>query len=251
MKPDDAAAAAMNPPARSAHKKTSSCAPAHWIVAAAITASAALGLSGCSSKPPVPDWQMNAHASANKAIEAYLSGNTRVEQLEWDRARAEVSRTGRPDLLARLELMRCAALVASLVPGPCERFEALRGDAAPAERAYADYLAGRLDPSQASLLPEPQRKVAASHDAAALAAMPDPLSRLVAAGVLLQAGHLNPAAISTAVDTASGQGWRRPLMAWLVLQLQRAQAAGDSAAVAALKRRIVTVEQGAQGAPLR
>jgi len=107
----------------------------------AVVVAAAL-LSACSSKPPVPDWQMNAQGSAQKALEAYLSGNPRVEQLEWDRARAEVARTGRPDLLARLELMRCAAQVASLVPGPCERFEPLRADAAAPERAYADYLGG-------------------------------------------------------------------------------------------------------------
>jgi len=202
-------------------------------------------LTACSSKPPVPDWQMNAHASAQKAVDAYLAGNTRVERLEWDRARAEVSHTGRPDLLARLELMRCAALVASLVPGPCDRFDALRPDAADSERAYADYLAGRLDPSQAPLLPEPQRKVAGSDDATALAAVQDPLSRLVAAGVLFQTGRADPAVMAVATETASAQGWRRPLMAWLVLQRQRAQAAGDSEAAAALQRRISIVEQGA------
>lgn len=215
---------------------------------AALVAAAALWMLGaCSSKPPVPDWQMNAHASAQKALEAYLSGNARVEQLEWDRARAEVARTGRPDLLARLELVRCAAMVASLVPGPCERFEALRADAAPAEQAYADYLAGQLQPAQAALLPEPQRAVSVSAHAAAVAAVQDPLSRLVAAGVLFKTGRADPAVMGTAVDTASAQGWRRPLMAWLVLQRQRAEAAGDSQAAAALQRRIDILEQGAPG----
>lgn len=207
--------------------------------------SSALLLAACSSQPPVPDWQMNAQGSAQKAIEAYLSGNTRVEQLEWDRARAEVARTGRPDLLARLELMRCAAQVASLVAGPCERFEVLRADAAAPEQAYANYLAGRLSPEQVPLLPEAQRKVAASGDAAALAGIEDPLSRLVAAGVLFQGGRASPAAITAATDTASAQGWRRPLLAWLALQVQRAEAAGDAEATAALRRRMAIVERGA------
>ena len=209
-----------------------------WTVLAAMAL-----LTACSSQPPAPDWQMNAHAAAQKAAEAYLSGNTRVEQLEWDRARAEVARTGRPDLLARVELMRCAAQVASLVPGPCERFEPLRADATEADRAYADYLAGRAQPAQAPRLPESQRKVAASGDVAALAAIEDPLSRLVAAGVLLQTGRASPAVLKAATDTASAQGWRRPLMAWLLLQLRRAEAAGDADAVAALQRRIAIVEQ--------
>lgn len=211
---------------------------------AAVLGGALLLIMGCSSKPPVPDWQMNAQASSQKAVEAYLSGNARVEALEWNRARAEVARTGRPDLLARLELLRCAAQVASLVVGPCERFESLRADAAPAERAYADYLVGRLQPEQVPMLPEAQRKVAAAGNVATLSGLEDPLSRLVAAGVLFQSGQANPTIMAEATDTASAQGWRRPLMSWLTLQVQRAEAAGDAQAAAALRRRIAVAEQG-------
>ncbi len=209
----------------------------------AITA-AALLLAGCASKPPEPEWEMNAHGSAQKALEAYLSGNARVEKPEWERARAEVARTGRPDLLARLELLRCAAQVASLVVEPCSAFEALRQDAAAPERAYADYLAGKpLAAPDVALLPAAQRAVAApGSGGAALAAIEDPLSRLVAAGALLQAGRADPAAIATATDTASVQGWRRPLMAWLLLQVQRAEAAGDKDAAERLRRRVAVVE---------
>lgn len=201
-------------------------------------------LAACSSKPPVPDWQMNAQGSSQKALEAYLSGNARVEALEWVRARAEVSRTGRLDLLARLELMRCAAQVASLVISPCELFEPLRADAAPPELAYADYLAGRLQPGQVALLPEAQRKMAVSGNVATLAGLEDPLSRLVAAGVLFQTGKASAAVIVEAAEVASAQGWRRPLMAWLTLQVQRADAAGDAQAAASLRRRLAIVEQG-------
>ncbi|MBU1818262.1 MAG: hypothetical protein KKB08_16065 [Gammaproteobacteria bacterium] len=201
-------------------------------------------LVACSSKPPVPDWQMNAQGASEKALEAYLSGNARVEALEWDRARAEVARTGRPDLLARLELMRCAAQVASLVVGPCDRFEPLRADAAPPELAYADYLAGRLDPAQVALLPEAQRKVAVSGTVATLEGLEDPLSRLVAAGVLFQTGKASPAVIAEAAEAASAQGWRRPLMAWLTLQVKRADATGDTQTAASLRRRLAVVEQG-------
>jgi hypothetical protein len=218
--------------------------PRPWVPVRLAALCCALLLAGCSSKPPVPDWQMNAQAAASKATEAYLSGKARVEQLEWERARAEVARTGRVDLLARLELMRCAAQVASLEVGPCERFEGLRPDAAAPERAYADYLAGRGSPQQLPLLPEAQRKVAASGDAAALAGIEDPLSRLVAAGVLFQTGRASPAVMAAATDTASAQGWRRPLLAWLLLQAQRAEAAGDTEAAAALRRRVGIVEQG-------
>jgi hypothetical protein len=203
---------------------------------------AALLLAACGSKPVAPDWQMNAQGAAERAVAAYLAGNARVESLEFAKARAEVARTGRPDLLARVELLRCASRVASLVMEPCTAFEALRQDAAPAERAYADYLAGRGTPQDAALLPEAQRAAATGGDAA-LQAVKDPLSRLVAAGVLLQTGRATPATVSTAVDTASEQGWRRPLLAWLGVQAQRAEQAGAVDEAARLRRRIAVVEQ--------
>lgn len=215
---------------------------------------AALGLAllgGCANQPPVPDWQMTADSTAQRGIAAFLQGNQRVEKLEFERARAATARTGDPVLLARLELLRCAAEVASLKLGPCAAFEALRPDAGAPEQAYADYLAGHVtasDARQIALLPPAQHSVAsAANPAAALAALQaiaDPLSRLVAAGVLLQTGRAGPAVMALAADTASAQGWRRPLLAWLLLQTKSAQAAGDAPEVARLQRRIAIVESG-------
>ena len=50
------------------------------------------------------------------------------------------------------------------------------------------------------------------------------------------------ATIELASDTASAQGWRRPLLAWLKVQALRAQQGGDAAALQALQRRIALVE---------
>ncbi len=209
---------------------------------------AALGLAllgGCANHPPVPDWQMTADSAAQRAVSAFLQGNQRLEKLEFERARAATARTGDPVLLARMELLRCAAQVASLHIEPCAAFEALRADTGMAEQAYADYLAGRLDASHSALLPIAQQSVAtAANPAAALQAITDPLSRIVAASVLLQTGRADPAVMALAVDTASAQGWRRPLLAWLLLQTKSAQAAGDTEEVARLQRRIAIVESG-------
>ncbi|MDP3825891.1 MAG: hypothetical protein Q8Q74_05015, partial [Polaromonas sp.] len=162
--------------------------------------------------------------------------------------RSELSSTGRSDLMARAELLRCASRVASLVLEPCAGFEVLRQDAPAAERAYADYLAGQLQPQDMALLPAPQRVAAAAGaDAAALKAMSDPLSQLVAAGVLFRAGRASPAVLQQAVDTASGQGWRRPLMAWLGVQLQLAEKGGDREAAERLRRRIALTQNPAAG----
>jgi hypothetical protein len=122
---------------------------------------------------------------------------------------------------------------------PCAGFEALAQDTAPAEKAYARYLAGAAQAGDAALLPEVHRALLGNASPeTALVSIQDPLSRLVAAGVLFRSGRATPGVIATAVDTASARGWRRPLLAWLKVQQQRAQTAGDTMTAAALQRRI-------------
>jgi hypothetical protein len=210
--------------------------PAKLLISAAV-----LALAACSSGPKPADWQLEAKTASERAVAAYMEGNSRVEAVEFARALAEVSSTGQVGLIARVELLRCASRVASLVLEPCAGFERLRADAPPAERAYADYLAGKLQPQDAALLPASQR-AAASGDAAAVKAMADPLSQLVAAAVLFQRAQASPAVLQQAVDTASAQGWRRPLLAWLGVQAQLADKAGDTGRAAGLRRRMALVE---------
>lgn len=219
--------------------------PSGVAVRAVACVGSALLLAACANNPPPPDWQMNAKGALERATDAYLSGNERVEAAEFARARAELARTGRADLLARAELTRCAARVASLVFDDCPGFAALAQDASPAERAYADYLAGKSTGQGATLLPPAQREVAeGKNGAAALGRIDDPLSRLVAAGVLLRTGRAEPASFALAVQAASNQGWRRPLLAWLNVQLQRAEAGGDAVEAARLRRSIERVTGG-------
>ncbi|HEY9023616.1 MAG TPA: hypothetical protein VIP05_04885, partial [Burkholderiaceae bacterium] len=202
----------------------------------------ALTLAACSSTPPPPDWQSNSKTAIERAVAAHLTGDERIEALEFARARSEVARTGRVDLAARIELMRCAARVASLSFEPCRGFEALRDQADDAERRYADYLAGRaVAPPDIALLPPAQQIGAGPGSGAALQEIADPLARLVAIGVRFETNRADPAAIELAIATASAQGWRRPLLAWLNVQLQRAQSAGAQADVERLRKRIELV----------
>lgn len=208
---------------------------------------AAVLLGACASGPKPPDWQLEAKGSMERSVAAYMEGNSRVETAELERARNQLSRTGQVDLLATAELLHCATRVASLVFEPCAGFEKLRQDAAAPQVAYADYLRGQVQPAGIALLPEAQRAAAAGN-ATALPASADPLSKLVAAGVLLQTGKASPAVIAQAIDTASAQGWRRPLLAWLNVQAQRAEQGGDSEEAARLRRRIALTQGGAGNA---
>ena len=179
-------------------------------------------LAGCSSGPVPPDWQLNSSAAMQRFTRTYLGGNTRAAEQEFLSVKQELSATGRADLMARAELVRCAARAASLEFDNCPEFEKLRADAGAEEIAYADFLAGRV----------------------ARAAADEPLSRLVQFGVQFKSATATPESVSAAVEIASAQGWRRPLLAWLGVQEKRAEAAGDSAALERIRRRIALTRGG-------
>lgn len=207
-----------------------------WLMAAVLILPLLLPIAGCGSKPRQPDWKTNASGALSAHSDAYLKGDSSIAATEFTRARSELSRTGRADLVAHAELYRCATQVAALEFTDCPGFAPLAQDATPAERAYAAYLSGRWQGLDASLLPEQHRAVTGG--AASVAALSDPLSRLVAAGALMQAGRITPGDIALATQTASDQGWRRPLLMWLGVALKRAQAAGDTEEAGRLQRRI-------------
>jgi hypothetical protein len=173
-------------------------------------------LSGCGGGPQAPDWQENAAQALAAYQRLYLAGNTAAAENEYRLARSELARTGRADLVARAELVRCAVRTASLEFDDCPGFEQLRDGASAEEISYAAYLAGRGS-----------RRPGA-----------EPLSLLVAHAVELRKGAVSPEGIASAVDIASAQGWRRPLLAWLGVQLKRAEQAGDSETAARLRRRM-------------
>jgi hypothetical protein len=196
----------------------------------------ALTLAACAAKQVEPSWRPNAASALDSFSDAYLKGDSAIAAVDFARARLEMSGTGRADLVAYAELVRCAVKTASLDGGECEGFVPLAQDAGADKRVYAAYLAGRWQGLDAALLPEQHRAIASG--AGRLGGVADPLSRLVAAGAMLQAGRIAPPDIAVAVDTASSQGWRRPLLAWLGVAAQRAKAIGDTAELARIERRI-------------
>ena len=196
-----------------------------------------MGLAGCAGNHMIPDWQINAHGALKSSIMAYLVGNSKLAAIEFSRARREIASTGRADLMARAELMRCAAQVASLEFSNCETFQMMLQDAAAEERAYANYLGGHWAELDTELLPAQHRAVL-TVTGGTLNAIEDPLSRLVAAGVLLRKGILAPEDITVVVQTASDQGWRRPLLAWLGVAIRRAEQSNDKEEVLLIQRRI-------------
>ena len=219
--------------------------------------SALLLLAACSSTPPPPEWKANAAAALQAYSSAQLSGNTRLAEFEFKQAQSEISRTGRLDLMARAELTRCAVQVASLDWSPCTAVDAGAPNAPAEEKAYAHFLAGQWEGLNPELLPRHYRKLVVQHQglratgtppgvqppSSILQTISDPLARLIAASVLLKRQQLSPTEWAVATETASEQGWRRPLLAWLGMEMKAAHAANRTDAATALQARIDLVLQ--------
>jgi hypothetical protein len=200
-------------------------------------------LAACGNKPRQPDWLVNADGAQDRFERAYLSGRDRVAAAEFTRFRDEVSRTAQPSLAARAELTRCAVRVASLDFEPCIGFEPLRADAGDEERAYADFLEGKLAPEQAKALPEDYRPIAGGAGAGQLEKIRNPLTRVIAAAVLLRTGRADARVLEIATNTASHEGWRRAVLAWLGAQAMLAEKNGDREEAARLRRRMEIAAQ--------
>jgi hypothetical protein len=69
-------------------------------------------------------------------------------------------------------------------------------------------------------------------------AIREPLPRLIASAVLLRSGRADPGVLQAASQTASQQGWRRAVIAWLGAQAMLAEKAGDAAQAQRLRRRM-------------
>ncbi|MBI1395425.1 MAG: hypothetical protein GC151_05545 [Betaproteobacteria bacterium] len=201
-------------------------------------------LAGCAGGPPVPEWRTEGSAALDNFQRLYLRGDAREADGAYVRARRELSATGDPALVARAQLFRCGIVVASLDFAACSELEDLEQSQEAEISAYARFLSGRWQGLEPAALPIRYRSVVEAPDAAArLAALKhvDPaVSRLVAASALYRAGRLPPGGADVAIDAASAEGYRRPLLAWLTLEEQRATAAGDAAKADWTRRRIET-----------
>ncbi|MEW5788639.1 MAG: hypothetical protein AB1899_12380 [Pseudomonadota bacterium] len=207
----------------------------------------ALFLAGCGGGPPPADWKLNAVSLLDHAQQRWLEGDTPAAELALGQVRQEIAKSGRTDLLARAELAACAARVASLDFAPCTAYDKLAPDAAPADRAYARFLAGDWQDLDGKWLAVHYAGLVGAKEIPAANQtardIKDPLPRLLAIALLFKAGRSDPASLAMAVDTASERGWRRPLLAWLEVGRQRALAAGDTAAAEHFQRRRAFVLQ--------
>ncbi len=203
-------------------------------------------LTGCGSKP-APVWIAAGHQQLGNFKQDFLIGREPpITEIHFKKAVEEIKKGGDIDLLGKVWLTRMALQIAVLrepEDGDYLKVEAV--ESIPANRNYYLFLKGGVAKVDLLLLPEPYRPLWAalqSGDAPkaanAIAAINDPLSRLIAAGLAVRHKLETEAILQTAVETASQNGWKMALLAWLERLKSFYEAAGSAEKALAIESRI-------------
>lgn len=213
--------------------------------------SLALLLSACGGGRPVPDWKTDSISLMERYKKAELKGNNLLAERYFEQALEAVGKTAKLDETARLHLIRCATRQASLVFEPCNGYLEIARLSVNAENdAYYRFISGQWDKLDAGKLPEGYRGFLSAREnsgiAAALQSIEDPLSRLIAASLTVANKQADDRILGIAAETASDQGWSKPLLVYLKLLEKRAALGEDKAALEKLRTRIKLVEESFQ-----
>ena len=209
-----------------------------------------LFIGGCGSRP-APAWFAAGHQQLETFKEDFLTGGApSIAETHFNKAVAEIKKGGDLDLLGKAWLTRMALQVAALEdPEEGEYGSIAAAQAVPANDQFHLLLTGDASQADGVLLPAQYRPLlralqsrSLSDAETSVAQIEDPLSRLIAAGLAVRAHLENVAILQGAVETASRNGWKRALLAWLKRLAAFYEAAGQAANAAALRQKIGVIE---------
>lgn len=185
-------------------------------------------LSACSSGPTVPDWQIDTQTAMARYTQHYLEGRSKLALASFEKARNASAATANINAVAHLELVKCGVAIAALDTSPCTGYTILAQHNSDATDAnYYRFLTGDNQHLDKTLLPsqyQPWLQAQTMNDInTAIGQIADPLSRLVAVSISYIHQKYDAKTLQIAIDTASAQGWRRPLLAYLRLQEKNTQ----------------------------
>ncbi|MCG6533156.1 MAG: hypothetical protein L7F78_00400 [Syntrophales bacterium LBB04] len=180
-------------------------------------------LTGCGASKPIPDWLSISYSQLESYKKSYLSGKEQIAAIQFKGALSEIKKSGDLEILARAHLTRMALQTALLEDMESDEF--LKIDAlSPSvqNRNFYAFLKGEMAQVEEKLLP-PQyqgisknvKQPAGAAQLQELGKIEDPLSQLIAIGILVRLHQENEAILQRAIDTASAQGWKKALLVYL------------------------------------
>ena len=210
-------------------------------------------LAGCGGKTLPPDWKVDSADLIERYQKHELRGENILADRYFQQAVHAAGSAGQVAETARLWLVRCAVRRASLDDDDCSEYvELAKLETTDEDRAYYQFITLDWSGLDASRLPKHYAALvagAADKRHAQVAGISAPLSRLLAASLVVKRGEADDALLSLATETASAEGWKRPLLVYLKLAEKRASERQDEAALAAIQARIRLVEQPFSASP--
>jgi hypothetical protein len=205
-------------------------------------------LQACGGGPKVPDWKKDSVNLIEKYKKAELKGEVRRAERYFEQALGAAGSAAKLGDTARLHLIRCATRQASLDFEPCTGYlDHAKFGVNPEDEAYYRFLTNQWDKLDGSKLPAQYRDIHKNTDPAkllaVLQAISDPLSRLIAASLVITRRQADDATLNLAAETASEQGWRKPLLVYLKLLESRATLKDDKNWREQIRARIKLVEE--------
>jgi len=179
-------------------------------------------LCGCASKS-VPEWKTASFNHLEQYKKYFLSGREQLAAIHFQKAIDEIKNTGNLSLLATVYLTRSALEAAVLeAPQSKEYLEIVQAGPADDQKDYYLLLEGKFAQIQTNKLPTTYQDLAAALEGGneerisrAVLEIPDDLSRLIAIGLVVRYRMENEEILTSAVDLAAVNGWRKPLLIYL------------------------------------
>ena len=177
----------------------------------------------CGGAGQVPVWKEKAYSQLDEYKTSFLTGREASTEPHFEKARKEIAAGNDLGLLTIAYLTKYALHTASLEPFDASEFAKLyRLEPHPSDMAYCHFLKGNFSAVDPKALPARYAgvlKAAFGRDAAMagreIAAIDDPLSRLIACGVWTRYLPADETIMQIGIAAASANGWRRPLWAYL------------------------------------
>ena len=177
---------------------------------------------GCGSKP-IPDWKNASFNQLESYKKNYLIGKTKIAELHFSKAIEEIKKSGDLKIMTMAYLTKSAVNVAVLENFDDRDYlnlEAVQDD--PENKNFYNFLKGLFEQVDESLLPREYRgflktlRHGGEKDMEQeIAKIEEPLSKLIAAGLLVRQHRCPEMILKAAADTASENGWKKALVAYL------------------------------------
>lgn len=206
----------------------------------------ALFIFACGASTPAPAWKENAYRQLDEYKTNFLAGKEASTEPHFVKARREIAAGNDLGLLTVAYLTKYALHAASLESFDVSDFAKLyRLEPHPADMAYCHFLKGNFSAVDAKLLPARYAgvlKATSAKDPALAAreitAIDDPLSRLIACGVWVRYMTSDDVILQIGISTASANGWKRPLWAYLAKMQMYYLEKGDRSKAVAIQERL-------------